>query len=52
MVRFALVLSAAATALVTLAAPASADTRHCVTPHVGPFPTVEECIWLPDPGVQ
>ncbi|MDP9102108.1 MAG: hypothetical protein M3N21_08185 [Actinomycetota bacterium] len=34
------------------AGPAAADQRRCFTPHVGPFPTVEQCIWLPDPGLR
>ena len=49
MIRITLGVVAAAIAAVALAAPASAGTK-CYTPHVGPYPTVEMCLNLPDPG--
>lgn len=48
MIRIALVVAAAAVASVLAAAPASATT-NCYTPHVGPYPTVEMCLNIPNP---
>lgn len=28
--------------------PAQADTRHCYTPHVAGYDTIQSCIWLPE----
>lgn len=49
MIRITMAVAAAAIAAIALATPASAGTK-CYTPHVGPYPTVEMCINLPDPG--
>ncbi len=48
MKRRLLALLVPATALVALTAgPAQAGDR-CYTPHVGPYPTLEYCHYLPD----
>jgi hypothetical protein len=37
-------------AATVFSSPASADPieYRCYTPHVGPWPTVEVCFWLPE----
>ena len=48
--KLALVLAATAAMtipLVAVAGSASADTRHCYSPHVGGIPTYEVCYSLP-----
>jgi hypothetical protein len=53
MIRTTLALAAVATAtLVTTAGAASADSERCVTLHGGPFPTTQQCIWVPDRDVH
>lgn len=52
MIRIAIAVAATAVASVLAAAPATATTgTSCHTIH-GPFPTVEMCLNIPDPGVQ
>lgn len=41
------VLTAAAALSVQLTASASADERHCYTPHIGSYPSYEVCYFLP-----
>ena len=48
MLRIAIAVAAAAIGTVLAAAPASAAT-NCYTPHVGPYPTVEMCLDIPNP---
>ena len=41
------VTAALLTGAVAAAGPASADTRHCYTPHVAGYPSYEVCYYLP-----
>ena len=43
LVGLVLALAAPLALSVALAAPASAGSSNCFTPHVGPFPTMEVC---------
>lgn len=48
--KFATILAVTAalfTGLLATASSASADTRHCYTPHIGGYPSYEVCYYLP-----